>query len=460
MKKLILSALTALCLAASMTACAGSSSQTDSSSVSSSQAESSSAADSSTSADSSSQAAPKYDYVHGTDGYYNLTDELKNFKRPVQQTGTCWLYAARASMQTSYEKQTGKELKMEISDMLDAVYGEGKQEGIFVKNGISKSDLGGYQQFVTDRLSRECKEGITLSGSMMIAPTDREAIKNAVRTRGGVTVGIDSQNCEVGMFGIYPTLIYKQAKIYDHAVTVIGWDDHFPREYFKTPAEQDGAWIVYNSNLGEMCQYISYCAPLEYAISHTVSDKYSQVQSYDAGNVMSGYIKTGDSTKAANVFHKKGKLAAVGTFNNFDKQDIKIEIMSADFKNTLYTQDASLGYQGYQTVELTKPVDVENYAVVITYSKGAPVEGETIGFAVASYKTSIEKGQSFVFADGKWKDMTDSDINKVIKTDKVRSFIDGDSGAWKKFLTSSDIEAIKNPDFAPGNACIKALYAK
>ena len=460
MKKLILSALTALCLAASMTACAGSSSQTDSSSVSSSQAESSSAADSSTSADSSSQAAPKYDYVHGTDGYYNLTDELKNFKRPVQQTGTCWLYAARASMQTSYEKQTGKELKMEISDMLDAVYGEGKLEGIFVKNGISKSDLGGYQQFVTDRLSRECKEGITLSGSMMIAPTDREAIKNAVRTRGGVTVGIDSQNCEVGMFGIYPTLIYKQAKIYDHAVTVIGWDDHFPREYFKTPAEQDGAWIVYNSNLGEMCQYISYCAPLEYAISHTVSDKYSQVQSYDAGNVMSGYIKTGDSTKAANVFHKKGKLAAVGTFNNFDKQDIKIEIMSADFKNTLYTQDASLGYQGYQTVELTKPVDVENYAVVITYSKGAPVEGETIGFAVASYKTSIEKGQSFVFADGKWKDMTDSDINKVIKTDKVRSFIDGDSGAWKKFLTSSDIEAIKNPDFAPGNACIKALYAK
>ena len=454
MKKRILSALTAICLAASMTACAGSSSQTDTSAASSSSAESSSAAD------SSSEAAPKYDYVHGTDGYYNLTDELKNFKRPVQQTGTCWLYAARASIQTSYEKQTGKELKMEISDMLEAIYGEGKQEGIFVKNGISKADLGGYQQFVTDRLSRECKDGITLDSSMIIDPTDRETIKNAVRTRGGVTVGIDSQNCEVGMFGIYPTLIYKQAKIYDHAVTVIGWDDHFPREYFKTPAEQDGAWIVYNSNLGEMCQYISYCAPLEYAISHTVSDKYSQVQSYDAGNVMSGYIKTGDSTKAANVFHQKGKLAAVGTFNTFDKQNIKIEIMSSDFKNVLYTQEAVLDCHGYQTIELTKPVDVENYAVVITYSKGAPVEGETIGFAVASYKTSIEKGQSFVFADGKWKDMTDSDINKVIKTDKVRSFIDGDSGAWKKFLTSSDIEAIKNPDFAPGNACIKALYAK
>lgn len=454
MKKCILSALTAICLAASMTACAGSSSQTDSSSASSSSAESSSAAD------SSSEAAPKYDYVHGADGYYNLAEELKLFKMPMQQAGTCWLYAARASMQTSCEKATGKELKMEIYDMLEAIYGEGKQEGLFVNSSIDKSDLGGYEQFVADRLSAECKDGITLDSSMIIDPTDRETIKNAVRTRGGVTVGIDSLNCEVGMFGTYPTLIYKQAKIYDHVVTVIGWDDHFPKEYFKTPAQQDGAWIVYNSNLGGKCQYISYDSPLEYAISHTVSDKYSQVQSYDAGNVLNSYITTGDSTKVANVFHKKGKLAAVGTFNVFDKQDIKIEIMSADFKTVLYTQDAVLDYRGYHTVALNKPVDVTDYAVVITYSKGASVEGETVEISAASYKTSIEKGQSFVFAGGAWKDMTDSDVKTVIKTDKAQSFLDGDSGAWRDYLTFGDIEAMKKTDFAPGNCCIKALYTK
>ncbi|MBO5575513.1 MAG: hypothetical protein J5956_04350, partial [Ruminococcus sp.] len=129
MKHKIAIILSALFMVLTMTACAGSSSQTDSSSVSSSQAESSSAADSSTSADSSSEAAPKYDYVHGADGYYNLAEELKLFKTPVQQAGTCWLYAARASMQTSCEKATGKELKMEIYDMLEAIYGEGKQEG-------------------------------------------------------------------------------------------------------------------------------------------------------------------------------------------------------------------------------------------------------------------------------------------------------------------------------------------
>ena len=176
--------------------------------------------------------------------------------------------------------------------------------------------------------------------------------------------------------------------------------------------------------------------------------------------MLNSYITTGDSTKVANVFHKKGKLAAVGTFNVFDKQDIKIEIMSADFKTVLYTQYAVLDYRGYHTVALNKPVDVTDYAVVITYSKGASVEGETVEISAASYKTSIEKGQSFVFADGKWKDMTDSDINKVIKTDKAQSFLDGDSGAWRDYLTFGDIEAMKKTDFAPGNCCIKALYTK
>ena len=214
-------------------------------------------------------------------------------------------------------------------------------------------------------------------------------------------------------------------------MTIVGYDDHFPKEYFNTPASQDGAWIVYNSNMGEGFNYVSYDCPFNYTISHTISDKYSEVLSYDAGNEMDRIIKTGDSTKTANVFHKKGKLAAVGTFNDSDKQNIRIEIMSADFKNVIYTQDAALDYHGYHTVVLTTPVEVEDYAVVITYSDGAPVEGESHDFGAADYKTVSEKGQSFVLVDGTWKDLTDADAKTVLKT-----------------------------DFAPGNACIKALYTK
>ena len=401
-------------------------------SVSSSQAESSSAADSSLSAaDSSSQAAVVYDYEHGTDGYYNIMDELKLFEMKTQQAGTCWLYAGRASMQTSYEKQTGKELKMEIYDMLDAVYGAGKQEGFFVKSGVDKGELGGWQWMITDTLSRGYKDGITLEGSVIIDPADREAIKNAIKTRGGIAAEVCDKNVGRKYFGKYLTVNYAESDSYDHDLTLIGWDDHFPKDYFADPAKQDGAWIAYNSNIGSHFYYISYDSPFGYTISHTVSDKYSQVLSYDAGNEMDRYVKTGGSTKAANDFHNAGKLAAVGTFNDFDKQSIKIEIMSADLKNVLYTQDAVLDYHGCHTVELTKPVEVSDFAVVVTYEKGAPVEGESIENGEGMYKTVSEKGQSFVFAGGTWKDLSDADAKTVLKT-----------------------------DFAPGNACIKALFVK
>ena len=408
----------------------------------------------------SSEALPVYDYVHGSEGYYNLAEELKYFKMPVQTSGTCWLHAARASMQTSYEKSTGKEVGFSIEDLLEDIYGDDKQEGIFIKEGIPKDDIGGYQGFVTGRLSGEIKDGITLDSSMMIDPTDREAVKNAVKTRGGVAASVCDKNVESKTFGSYLTVNYEQPEEYDHYVTVIGWDDHFPKEYFKVPAAEDGAWITYNSNAGGMYYYISYCAPIDHMVSHTVSDEYSEVLSYDAGNEIDAYITTGDSVKTANVFHKKGRLAAVGTFNDFDSQDIKIEIMSADFKDVLYTQDASLDWHGCHTIKLTTPVDVEDYAVVITYSKGAPVEGESIDTAAGSYKTSIEKGQSFVLADGKWKDMSDSDIKSAVRTDKGQAVFFNEKGAWRNFMTDSDMEALLKTDFTPGNCCIKALYTE
>ncbi len=142
-----------------------------------------------TTSDWTSELSPiesSYNYVHGTDGYYNLAEELKHFQMPMQEAGTCWLHAARASIQTSYEKQTGKELKIEIGDMLNTIYGDDKQEGYFIKDGTDKAEIGGWQWMVTGTLSRGYKNGLTLDSSVVIDPTDHEAIKNAVKTRGGI----------------------------------------------------------------------------------------------------------------------------------------------------------------------------------------------------------------------------------------------------------------------------------
>ncbi len=384
-----------------------------------------------TAAETTTKEKKVYDYVHGEDGYYNIADEISDFEMKTQEGGTCWLYAGVAGMGTAYAKKYGSYPSIDPLELLDINSINERKEGFFPKEGADPKEIGGWQWILTETLTNGFGDYV-IDSSVIIDVTDREAIKNAVNDRGGVVVAVnDTDNKYKGWFGKYYTLNYSNEE-FDHDVTIIGYDDHFPKEYFTTPAAEDGAWITYNSSLGSAgFFYVSYCAPLDHAISHSITDKYGEILSYDAGNEQDRYIKTDSGTFAANVFHKQGKLAAVGTYNDFDKQNIRIQLYSADFKDILYSQDAVLDYHGYHTIVLDTPVDVSDFAVVISYEKGTPVEGEDIDYGQADYKTVSESGQSFVKINDSWKDMTDSDIKDILKL-----------------------------DFEPNNCCIKALFAK
>ncbi len=429
-------------LSASLMALSGCSSSSGSSSVSTLETvtgETSEASSAEASAESTTAETVVYDYVHGKDGYYNIADEMTEFEMMPQQYGDCWLHAAAASMETNIFKKIGSYTPIDPLHLLDIVYINDKDEGFIVKENIDPKDNGGWQWMVTETLSRGFDD-LTLDSSVILDTADREAIKENIRTRGAVAIGVyDVTSDKKGWFGPYRTLNYTIDDMFDHDVTIIGYDDHFPKEYFKEPAAEDGAWITYNSNecSGGNYFYVSYCAPLQYAISHSVTDKYSEVLSYDAGNEQDRYIRTGDKTTTANVFHKAGKLAAVGTYNDFDTQNITIEVYSADLRELLYKQDAVLGHHGYHTIELDAPLEVSDFAVAITYEKGAPVEGEDIDYVNTDYKTVSESGQSFVRTDNP----------------------DGTAGEWQD-LTDSGIREALNIDFEPGNCCIKALLAK
>lgn len=375
----------------------------------------------------------EYPYVHGEDGYFCLEDELPGFVKKQQDGGTCWIFAGAASMQTAYEKENGKPVDLDPMELAKIIYSNDKEEGYFATGDPKYA--GGWQWSVTNSLSRGFGDHLVLKDTVVLDPTDYDQIKETLRTRGGVAIETFDQNVgKKGWFGKYFTMndteSFAKEGHGDHDVTIIGWDDHFPKDYFREPASQDGAWIVYNSNLGaDDYYYISYDTPMGYAYSHNVTDKYSEVLSYDAGTAEDLYITAGDSTSVANVFHESGKLAAVGTYNHFDSQDITIEVYDADFKKLLYSQDATLDFRGYHTIELDTPVEVDDFAVAVTYSKGAPVEGESIGYdEIISYKVVSESGQSYVLFDGGWTDLTSKGIKKKLGS-----------------------------DFEPNNCCIKAL---
>lgn len=371
-------------------------------------------------------------YTHGEDGYFNLIDEGIEFDMETQSGGTCWLYAAAASMESAYSKKYEQPIDIVPLEMLDIIYSDDKTEGFFVKDGIDKLELGGWTWIITETLSNGFN-GCYIDEALIAADNTQESIKAHIRSYGAVCVGVpDTMDSKKRTIQNYRTLnhVTDKDEDYDHQVTVIGWDDNFPKEFFNDEASQNGAWIAYNSLLGGTgYYYISYDTTLRDPIVLSVSDKYSDIASYDYGNEGDAAIKTGVETVTANKFSKSGKLAAVGTYSVVENQNITIEIYDSSLNQVLCSQDAVLGSKGYHTVELETPLDVSDFAIAIHYSEAAPVEGETWENDCMTYKMTSESEQSFILIDNKWCDLADN----------------------------STISAL-NLDFTPNNCCIKALY--
>ena len=374
-------------------------------------------------------------YRHGPEGYYNLIDEGVDFTGGTQKSGTCWLYASVASMETAYSIKNGKPINVDPMALFDRIYEKDRKEGYYVGKGASPMSYGGIPWMVVETISNGCGD-IAVDEAMIIYGQDRDTFKQIIKERGGVAVGTcDTSNSGKAVFGHYTTKNYPGVLDYDHEEMLIGWDDHFPKEFFKVPATQDGAWITYNSQNGKSCfDYISYDSDFEPGGSYwlSVTDKYSDVIGYDCGHLANRQImaKNGPVT-LANVFRRKGTLAAVGTYSDTKQQEIRIDVYDANFDKLLYTQEATLGHMGYHTVELDTPLKVEDCAVAVTYSKSAPVEGVNHVNDKLIFRAVAEPGQSFAClpGTGEWKDMTDDDIREALGI-----------------------------SFKPNNCCIKALY--
>ena len=374
---------------------------------------------------------PVYDYVHGEEGYFSLPDSGLGTPVKLQKDGTCWVVAASTAIESGTLVRSGKTMEADPDALLNAVYNDDRQEGWFLAENLSKHDFGGWGWMVVEALA-DGIDGKILTEANDFAGCDTETLKNAIRTMGAVSIGVPDRQSAKGFFGNYQTVNDPDAKEqdYDHNVTIVGWDDHFPKDYFRNKAESDGAWLIQNS-LSEKYAFfwLSYETPFLSPYDFAVSEDYGEVAAYDCGK--ENKISAGDETCIANVFHHPGTLAAVGTYSCADNQKFIIEIRDAAMENILYTQDAQYPFKGYHLTELTTPQDVTDYAVVIRFKGEAPVEGDGFSDEFLSFRASAEKGQSFVLLDGKWADLSQPGTATALGL-----------------------------DFTPNNACIKAVYAK
>lgn len=265
----------------------------------------------------------------------------------------------------------------------------------------------------------------------MLNKEDDSAIKKEIMEHGAVTAAFyySASYLNQSTGGYYAN----STTASNHAVTIVGWDDNYSKDNFRTAPLADGAWLVKNSWgtwFGiDGYLWISY---EDTSLQDTMcvligekADNYDHNYQYD-GSYMSTYLSGTDIVTAANVFE-----AAEG-----DTQEL-IRAVSFEMGNTnvdysiqIYTNLTDAGiptsgtarlsqpvsgtttYQGYYTVKLPEAVEInsgESFAVVIEYRKaGGPriVLETSQTWNNTEFTAGAKENQSFLrFGDaGAWRD--------------------------------------------------------
>ena len=361
--------------------------------------------------------------------YFSLADEGNIANVKSQYSGTCWVTAASTSIESSYKMKYNQDIEIDPSKIADDIYDDNKEEGYFLKKGTDKYDFGGWSWMIIEAAANGIEDYILTEG-YGIKEFSRDEIKDVIENFGAVTIDINDYSYRFGTFDGKKTLNALENDFIDHAVVLIGWDDNFPKENFKKPASQNGAWLAQNSkgpSWGNDGRYwISYDTPLESPTIFSVSKDYEHVEYYDGAKFSS--IQTGDKTTVYNKFHYEGLLKAVGTYTTKPNQKLDISIYD-DNDNLLTNLSTTEKLEGYHLIQLKEPINVKDYRIQITYDGQAPVEGESWQDGVLSFVASIDKDVSYVKIDDKWYD-----------------------------LSSPNTIAKLHIDFMPNNCSIKAIY--
>lgn len=223
----------------------------------------------------------------------------------------------------------------------------------------------------------------------------------------------------------------------NHVVTIVGWDDNYPKENFNSDKqpENDGAWLVRNSwgtDWGDEGYFwLSYedktaVAGNTYILEE--ADNYSNNYQYDTmgwSYSMPTNAENPKSATVANIFTAENdeQLEAVSFYTTDVGTSYFISIYTGVEEGQpqsgtlkLENQTGTEVYSGYHTIELDHPVKLnkgERFSIVIELENPNYTSPVAIEMCITPTPDYVPQylgngGESYAFVNGEWFDICGS----------------------------------------------------
>ena len=423
------------------------------------------------------------------------------------EMGACWTLAIIGALESSLLKTTGTEYDFSENNMQNIMlqyskYGEiGLEEGGSIYQGIgyliswlgpipekedTYDELGKLSPLITSNETIHIQDAISIGSLENLKDNDK--IKKTILTYGALPACY-YHSYNDSFFNEETAAYYTNTTEQgNHDISVIGWDDNYPKENFIITPPGDGAWII-KSNWGNKYgkngyYYISYYEKTlfrddeAFQIIFKNNENYTTNYQTDLGGQYGYCTKNGTILRYKNTYQSLGNelISGVGTlFNENENYTLEIYVNG----NLKHTQSGIAPFRGYHTVKLTKEIPItsgDTFTALMT-KNSVPI----IVYSRLHYKENV----SFVDDGDGWedfalynytaclkvytKDLTiyTDDLVKIYKNESQFKAIIGAANETVTFeingmnytrTTNENGTAKLNINLGPGNYTIKTTY--
>ncbi len=264
---------------------------------------------------------------------------------------------------------------------------------------------------------------------LILPDDDPDAVKRAVMDYGSVetSVYMDLQYVNERTDFYNPdTASYccTVPMVPNHDITIVGWDDDYPKEAFTQPVSRDGAFLCENNWGTEFGRdgffYISYedktigSDNVVYPVVES-TDNYSTIYQCDACGWIGQMGYNEDSAWAANVYRadRASQLSAAGfyaidqntSYEVYIARDLPEDVTDINLNKREKVAEGTLGYAGFYTIPFNSTINLkagERFAVIIHLTTPDAIHPIAIEYDAGDGKCVIElDGESYASYNGK-----------------------------------------------------------